>query len=426
MLFKVTNKDNKSNIIFIQGAYSRGTSNDISGITLQNYDEDSKKVFSMASIMARDAFGSADSIVEGELLFSTNVDGSNLQEAMRLKYDGSLCIGSNIPFPNSLVSVYGGISVTSNAYLMNNVFVNSNATFSNNVNVLNTLIVGSDVTFSNNLQVLKNTSIFGGLTVSSNVLMSSDVSVQRSLVVSSNTTLCNDARILTNLSVGSNITASNDLLIYGNASIGLGTTLATTTIAGIATLTSQQSNTAFTVNQKGTGVLFQLQQSNQAKVTVRNDGLVGIGTTSPTKLLHVNGDINFDGMIYQNGVIFPREPLVHTFSKTNTSSKDYKVVLSWVNDLSFSNVRNLRSIVTKSYVLPGYRDTTSNLSYSLRVYDLTNNSILAQSTFSNQSPALVTMTLSNLRINTQTELELQGKVNTGSNLVIESMLFRYN
>jgi hypothetical protein len=45
MLFKVTNRDNKTNTIYIQGAYSRNTSNDIAGITFQNYDEDTQNVY---------------------------------------------------------------------------------------------------------------------------------------------------------------------------------------------------------------------------------------------------------------------------------------------------------------------------------------------------------------------------------------------
>jgi hypothetical protein len=78
--------------------------------------------------------------------------------------------------------------------------------------------------------------------------------------------------------------------------------------------------------------------------------------------------------------------------------------------------------------VPGYKDnvSNSNCSYTLRVYDVTLNRVLAENTFSNQSPSLVTLMLSNLSPTTLTELELHGKLGTvGSNLYVENMLFKF-
>lgn len=258
MISKVRDKDNKANIISVQGAFSRGTSNDITGINFQNYDDDSKQTYNIASITVRDAFGSAEANGIGELLFSTNTTGSNLSEKMRIKHNGQVCVGGMDSYSNALLSVYGKTSIASN--------------------------------------------------------------------------------------------------------------------------------------------------------------------------LNVYSDINFEGLMYQNGIIYPREPLLQTFGKCHTNSKEYTVLLSWVNDLSFSNMRSMKRMAVKSYVLPGYKDTlpNSNMTYSLRVYDATNNSVLAETTFSNQSPALNTLTLSNLSLTTLSELELQGKVGpVGSNLVVENMLLQY-
>jgi hypothetical protein len=336
MISKVRDKDNKANILCVQGAFSRGTSNDISGVIFQNYDDDSKKTYNIASVTARDAFGTDEINGIGELLFNTNTTGCNLTEKMRIKHNGQVCIAGTESFSNALLSVYGTTSIASN------------------------------------------------LTVLSNVTLG---------ILSSNYT---------------NITQVN----------------------GMLNILSQTSNTPFTVNQQGSGDIAQLMHLNQPQVTVSSNGYIGIGhnKSNPTKALDVNGDINFDGMIYQNNTVYPREPLVQMFNKCHTNNKEYTVLLSWMNDLSFSNMRSVKKVSAKSYVLPGYKDNlaSSNTNYSLRVYDLTNRRVLAEETYSNLSPALNTMTLSNLSLTTLTELELQGKVGAvGSNLVIENMLLQY-
>jgi hypothetical protein len=253
MISRVRDKDNKANIICVQGAFSRGTSNDITGVTFQNYDDDSKQTYNIASITARDAFGSAEVNGIGELLFQTNTTGSNMTEKMRIKHNGQVCIAGTESFSNALLSVYGTTSITSN--------------------------------------------------------------------------------------------------------------------------------------------------------------------------LNVYGNINFKGMIYQNDIVYPREPLIQTFGKCQTSSKDYTVLLSWINDLSYSNMRCVKQIMTKSYIVPDYKENTS---YSLRIYDATNNNVLAEGTFSNDTPTLNTLSLSNVSLTTLSELELQGKVGSvGSNLVLENILLQY-
>lgn len=336
MISKVRDKDNKANVLCVQGAFSRGTSNDISGVVFQNYDDDSKKTYNIASVTARDAFGTAESNGIGELLFHTNTTGCNLTEKMRIKHNGQVCIAGTESFSNTVLSVYGTTSIASN------------------------------------------------LTVLSNVTLGT---------LNSNYT---------------NITQVN----------------------GVLNIVSQTSNIPLVINQQGTGNIAQLMRLNQPQVTVASNGYIGIGHTksNPTKALDINGDINFEGMIYQNNTVYPREPLIQMFNKCHTKNKEYVVLLSWMNDLTFSNMRSVKYISAKSYVLPGYKDnlSSSNMSYSLRVYDLTNRRVLAEATYSNQSPALNTMTLSNLSLTTFTELELQGKVGAvGSNLVIENILLQY-
>lgn len=125
MLSTVRNKDNKANIIYVQGAFSRGTSNDISGVTFQNYDDDSKQTYNIASVTARDAFGSAEANGLGELLFHTNTTGCNLTEKMRIKHSGQICMAGAESFSNALLSVYGTTSITSNLNVFGTTSVSS-------------------------------------------------------------------------------------------------------------------------------------------------------------------------------------------------------------------------------------------------------------------------------------------------------------
>ena len=40
------------------------------------------------------------------------------------------------------------------------------------------------------------------------------------------------------------------------------------------------------------------------RMTITNDGKIGIGTETPGKVLDVSGDINFTGTLFQNGEAF--------------------------------------------------------------------------------------------------------------------------
>lgn len=228
MLFKVTNKDNKGNAIFIRGAYSRNSTSDIAAITFQNYDEDTQSVYNIASISARDAVGSADENGKGELLFLTNTTGCNstgLTEKARITTQGNFCLGSNVPMSNSLFSVYGSSFFTSNVTVAQEISASTinassgyiasfsvcNLSFSNlstpSIDVTD-LAVSSNITISNNLYVLNEQY------VSSNLTVSNDLYVVNDLIVSSNTTISNNLTVNNDLTVGNDLYVSKRLVIY--------------------------------------------------------------------------------------------------------------------------------------------------------------------------------------------------------------------
>jgi hypothetical protein len=369
MLFKVTNKDNKGNAIFIQGALSKNSNNDVARITFQNYDEDTKVVYNMAGVSARDAFGTSASNGIGDLLFLTNNDGgSNMTEKMRLKYNGQLCLGNNVPLAvtktDALCSVYGGVTITCNLNVFNA------STFCNDVTCIGNITVGASMAIASNVVVGNDFINVGNLHVYKTLVVNSNVSVSNDLFVTSNATFgkvsVNGIQSAhTNLSaftvtqfgggdvmkIGISNALSNivSIAVTSNGNIGFntptpfykldvnGVSRVTADGAGngsvriCPTTTSNESSIGFYTSSNLEGTYWLIgqntyeigpnnfgigTQSNHVMV-FSNNGYVGIGTSNPKKKLDINGDINFEGMLYQNNVAFPREPIVHTFRKTN-------------------------------------------------------------------------------------------------------------
>lgn len=96
-MFKTLAKDNKTNEMLVQGSVSKNTNQDIARIVFQNYDDDSKTTYSMASIALRDDKGSASADGYGDLAFSTASGSNNLRERVRILHDGKVGIGKSNP-----------------------------------------------------------------------------------------------------------------------------------------------------------------------------------------------------------------------------------------------------------------------------------------------------------------------------------------
>jgi hypothetical protein len=66
-------------------------------------------------------------------------------------------------------------------------------------------------------------------------------------------------------------------------------------------VTYSGTNAALTVNQQGTGKLFEVQDGGVARMTMLDGGNVGIGVTNPGQKLHVVGDARIEGNLTVNG-----------------------------------------------------------------------------------------------------------------------------
>jgi hypothetical protein len=74
-----------------------------------------------------------------------------------------------------------------------------------------------------------------------------------------------------------------------------------TKILAVGDGTFGQSDLFFALNNSNNSISANL---NDTKMVIKRDGNVGIGTTVPNYTLDVNGDINYTGDLYQNGVLF--------------------------------------------------------------------------------------------------------------------------
>lgn len=101
------------------------------------------------------------------------------------------------------------------------------------------------------------------------------------------------------------IFAKNDSRVNADFSVGgriaVGTTIGNEFASIIAPATFTGSNALRVQNLSTTATTFQVMNSNTSAMIITPTGRIGVGTTTPQFTLHVNGDLNFDGSLYEKG-----------------------------------------------------------------------------------------------------------------------------
>lgn len=82
--------------------------------------------------------------------------------------------------------------------------------------------------------------------------------------------------------------------------VGIGTTNVGTAFASVSS-PSTFAGPTFLINSQGSGDVLSFANTTSNVMIIKNSGFVGIGTTLPSFNLHVAGDLNFDGSLYEKG-----------------------------------------------------------------------------------------------------------------------------
>jgi hypothetical protein len=230
-------KDGQVNLIKIIGSFAHSTSNDISGISLQNTDGDTKITYDLAEICVRDAFGNITENGYGDFLIKTKAGMSNpMTEALRIKYNQYVGIGTTLPEEKLSISD-GNILVTGSnnvGFITKNsnvslglfnygsnqgLFYNSNLTIGKySGDILNPSLITSNIVIKNNGDI----DIYGLTTFNSNVIIKGQVTFDNFNLtniedIDSDLTVTGDIDIYKSLNVKSNISFNKNLSFYTNS-----------------------------------------------------------------------------------------------------------------------------------------------------------------------------------------------------------------
>lgn len=96
-MFRTTAQDNKANFLYVQGALAQKSNNDIAGLIMQNFDNDTKITYNMGSICIQDCDGNAQQNGRGDMVFKTSPGDSILNEAMRITHSGNVGVHTSNP-----------------------------------------------------------------------------------------------------------------------------------------------------------------------------------------------------------------------------------------------------------------------------------------------------------------------------------------
>jgi hypothetical protein len=230
-MFRVRNLNGTSNSIYIQGSYAEDKTKDIAGITLANYDLDTSNYYNMAAMSMRDHYGDSSNNGYGDLLFLTNINGSNLTEKMRILYDGKVGIGTSNP--THKLDIAGDLNLTGNFLLNNQPILNGSNLYvsgyfgvqtSNNVTPVD---IAANTTFRSNIVVYQGATFCNSESVFGTFMASNNANFYGPLIASNNTVLAgtltssNVANFYGPLTASNSITfagpfvASNSVTIYG-------------------------------------------------------------------------------------------------------------------------------------------------------------------------------------------------------------------
>jgi hypothetical protein len=239
-------------------------------------------------------FGDGGLAIPGNTSIGTTVNSSNKLTVLgNASVTGNLNVTGNVNFTGSLMS--NGVAWTPGGGGSSSVtFFNSNATNPSNAGVSNIYYLG-----------------YVGIGTSN---------PQTSFHVQSNATIGQNLIVGSNLNIAGRISFSNGLSLSG-LKLTMGTPTNLSSLSGTYSNLIGYSNTSNGLmisiigGTSNDNIRFVTGSASNNVLVLRGDGNIGIGKSNPGYALDIAGSINFSGGLYSNGIV-----LGSTYLNTNSSN----------------------------------------------------------------------------------------------------------
>ena len=227
--------------------------------------------------------------------------------------------------------------------------VKTDASFIGNLDVAGQLGVSDikltgDVSFQENIDVNKRLMVTLDSSLNGNVTVGINLEVENRLDISGDVSMNNNVSIVNNLIVDGSVRGGYDSDIasyFGRAAIG--STPSSNDQASFAHIDCNNDEKSFALQQMASGATvlnaksgqtLDLRINSSTKVRLASDGKLGIGTTSPTSLLTVRGDVSL------NGYVDISDNLTVSGSITASTYKT-TVIPSQTNEIGYNNTTTI-------------------------------------------------------------------------------------
>lgn len=187
----------------------------------------------------------------------------------------------------------------------------------------------------------------------------------------------------------------------------------------------------YTSNGYG-NMIFKTSSSNgniQDRMMLTSFGNLGVNYPYPDARLCIGGDAKINNIytsnIFASNIVYKNEPTFYPVTNNQITYNVFTKMFSWVYNGSESNIRTIKDVGVRSSLRSFDSRITSNLNYTLRVYDTLNNKTIGSMLFSNINPEVCYIPLSNIaKVDNVFEIHAK-KGASGDYINVDGVIIRY-